>query len=334
MNSLNPFLSVFGQSTKIDCEIYNTVQTCGKYLVNLLILVVLSHCFYSGEQARAQEKTLFQPWADIRAFGAVGNGEHDDTAAFEEALKTKLPVFIPKPKIFFLISRTLYVSSGQTVMGLGKGVSIIKYSGKGSCFMSNPTYKRKHQNILFRDFTILGNGKDKADGIFLIRANNSSIENVHIKDIGGTGIIIDGKKARSVSQAHYSFLQNIEITGKHKIGIQLRGWGKGEGSNRHRLVFVRVNGSSEVALDIWRQSSTSTIFGFAVENVNNGIRIAGRHNYFYGLNIEKVKANAIEFLKGAQNNRFYGITMSKVSGKEWVNPNLNELRKGEYPFLK
>src|SRR5687768_1434983 len=91
-------------------------------------------------------------WADVRAYGAVGDGKQDDTAAFKRALASELPVLIPRPKDAFLVKETLVVPSGKTVSGVGKGQSIIKYGGTGDAFTTDPDAKNKTRDVTFRDF--------------------------------------------------------------------------------------------------------------------------------------------------------------------------------------
>jgi len=265
-------------------------------------------------------------WADVRAHGAVGDGTHDDTEAFRRAIATGLPVLIPQPKAQFLIKDTLVIASGQAVAGVSMGQSVVKCVNNGPCFTSDPNAKRKTRDITFRDFTIVGSGNPATIGIMLVRSTDPTIEHIHIRDIGGIGIVIDGTEKDGVGQAHYAYIANVHVVGKNRIGMQLRGPGTDEGTNRHRVFFLRVSGSSDVALDIGQRAGTSNYFGFSAENVNTAIRIAGRHNYFYGLQIEKAKGHGIEFLKGSGNNRFTGTTMSKVGGSRWANAEHNVLR--------
>jgi len=267
-------------------------------------------------------------WADVRAYGAVGDGKQNDTAAFKRALASELPVLIPRPKDAFVIKETLVVPSGKTVSGVGKGQSIIRYVGTAESFTTDPDAKNKTRDVTFRDFTIIGTGNRDANGIMLIRTSNATVENVQIREIGGIGLIIEGTRKGNVDQAHYAFIQNLHIVGANRIGVQLRGKGKDEGTNRHRFFFLRVGGSSEVALDIWERSGTNNFFGFAAENVHTGVRIAGRNNFFYGLQVEAAAKHGVEFAPGAEGNRFVGTTLARVKGgQRWGNAQHNPPRK-------
>ncbi|MBI1735079.1 MAG: hypothetical protein HYR51_07900 [Candidatus Rokubacteria bacterium] len=277
----------------------------------------------------AQAEQVPPAWADVRAFGAIGDGQADDTQAFKRALASGLPVRIPTPKTHFVVQETLKVSTGQMVAGVGRGRSIVKFTGSGDAFVTDPDADRKTRDISFRDFTLMGTGNKSANGIVLVRTSDPTVEDVQIRDIGGIGLVIDGSEKGGVSQSHYAYVHNLHVIGTHRIGVQLRGPATDQGTNRHRFFFLRVSGSSDAALDIGKQSSTSNFFGFSAENVGTAIRIAGRHNFFYGMTIETASGHGVEFIKGTGNNRFVGTTMSKVGGSRWANAQLNAPLKGE-----
>lgn len=292
------------------------------------VIIVLVASLAPGTSTRAQEP-MPSPWADVRAFGAVGDGSADDTAAFKRALATGLPLLIPQPKAQFVVKETLVVGSGQAVTGVSMGRSLVKFTGTGALFTSDPDASKKTRDITFRDFTIVGTGNKNAIGIMLVRTTDPIIENLHIRDIGGIGLVMDGERKGSVDQAHYAYIANLHVAGTNRIGVQFRGPGVDEGTNRHRVFFLRVSGSTEVGLDIGKQSSTSNYFGYTAENVHTAVRIAGRHNFFYGLQVETATGHGVEFVKGATGNRFVGTTMAKVSGSQWANPDFNPPRRGE-----
>ena len=273
--------------------------------------------------------TVPPAWADVRAYGAVGDGKHDDTEAFKRAIASGLPVLVPAPKSeAWVVKQTLVIPSQHTVAGVGKGQSIIKYLGTGPCFTTDPDTKNRTRDVTIRDLTIIGTGNTSADGILIVRSSNATLENVQIREIGGTGLIIDGTKSGDVGQAHYAYVHNLHVVGANRIGVHLRGKGKDQGTNRHRFFFVRVGGSSDVALDIEERSGTNNFFGFSAENVKNGVRIAGRSNFFYGLQVEEADKHGVEFLPGAENNKFVGSTLARVASRQrWGKPELNAARK-------
>jgi hypothetical protein len=68
-------------------------------------------------------------YVDVRYYGAVGDGVHDDTVAINNALATGQRVYLPKSTAFYKISGTLTITiSGTTFFGDGPETSVIKSS--------------------------------------------------------------------------------------------------------------------------------------------------------------------------------------------------------------
>ncbi len=60
------------------------------------------------------------PWVDVRAWGAVGDGVADDTAAFRAALNATPhygTLFVPSPAVYYRVSGALVVDHPLTVLG-------------------------------------------------------------------------------------------------------------------------------------------------------------------------------------------------------------------------
>lgn len=98
------------------------------------------------------------PWADVRAFGAIGDGIADDTAAIQSAINSEKKVYIPSgvylvdPSISLLLD-----SNGITVCGDGMDKSILYCKNTGG-------------SVFKRTFNLSG--------------ANSYVMNVIIKDVG------------------------------------------------------------------------------------------------------------------------------------------------------
>ena len=73
------------------------------------------------------------PRADVRAYGAVGNGVTDDTAAVQAALTANKVVYFPAPSVAYLVSN-LTIQTGQVLMGDGFA-SVIKFKNGSTGYM-------------------------------------------------------------------------------------------------------------------------------------------------------------------------------------------------------
>lgn len=67
--------------------------------------------------------------ANVRDFGAAGNGSTDDTAAIQDALSSCGVIFFPPGT--YATSSTLTVQGQRTLLGLDYSTTIIRYSGTG-----------------------------------------------------------------------------------------------------------------------------------------------------------------------------------------------------------
>lgn len=108
------------------------------------------------------------PWADVRAFGAIGDGIADDTAAIQSAINSEKKVYIPSGVYLVDPSISLLLDfNGITVCGDGMDKSILycKNTG-GSVFKRtfNPAGANPYViNVLVMDIGIVFNHPVTAD---------------------------------------------------------------------------------------------------------------------------------------------------------------------------
>lgn len=62
------------------------------------------------------ELPAMETWVSVRTFGAKGDGETDDTQAFEQALASGKPVYVPQG--WYRLTRTLEMTPGAQLIGL------------------------------------------------------------------------------------------------------------------------------------------------------------------------------------------------------------------------
>ncbi len=134
-----------------------------------------------------------KPIADVRAFGAAGDGVTDDRQAFQDALDSGYDVYIPYTTTSYIIDgnpRLNIETDGQKVFGSG----LIQFkNGAGlNTFFGNPinnftgTYL---QNITLDGLNIQGESADTDVGsaVMMIGVNNLKILNCTIKNFGVMG---------------------------------------------------------------------------------------------------------------------------------------------------
>ena len=77
-------------------------------MTNWKIAIAFASCLMLGGRVWALSNV------DVRDFGIVGDGVHDDTSAIQVLLDSGSPcVALPIPKKEYLISKTLHLHSGQ-----------------------------------------------------------------------------------------------------------------------------------------------------------------------------------------------------------------------------
>ena len=133
---------------------------------------------------------LKQFGVSVKTYGAKGDGKTDDIEAFEKAIASGYPVYIPHGT--FMVSRGIKLPSNTVLTGAGKRNAIIKFMdsvGRGESLMYNEDVTTGNENIFLSSFTLDGNNKRLGQGISGIggsRESNLSIRachNVYIRDI-------------------------------------------------------------------------------------------------------------------------------------------------------
>jgi len=119
--------------------------------------------FLAPEAKAALVPEEYRGGANVRRFGARGDGTHDDTGAIQRALDLGESVYLPKGT--YRVTRTLRLkASGQTLCGEGTGstdspaITKILYTGKPKgTVISVSTGKAHAQQCTLRDLEIDGN---------------------------------------------------------------------------------------------------------------------------------------------------------------------------------
>lgn len=164
---------------------------------------------------------------DVRAYGAVGDGTTDDTAAVQAALDAAAAadggaVFIPKGQ--FKVS-TLTIGDKVTLAGVGPWASELKQiaetTGDLLTLETGSTV-----NVVVRDLLLHGDNDNQSDPNDLIHFDNTAggsstvarhrILNVHLRSAAGDGLYL-GPYTRS------TIVNNVNIYDADGIGLHLAG---------------------------------------------------------------------------------------------------------------
>lgn len=173
--------------------------------------------------------------ADVRAFGAVGDGVTDDTAAINKALAAGVAYF-PRPSNYYLISDDLIVPDGVSVTGDGYQAQI------------RQTVQGKNGFVLGNDCVVtgvrvkmpVGNNLDlsKQNAVYINGKKNVIVQGnwLELADIAVSGVHVRGAIA------------NITVKGNFIYG---GGWSSGAGpaATAADILFYNSSASSRVLID-------------------------------------------------------------------------------------
>ena len=165
---------------------------------------------------------------NVKNFGAKGDGETDDTEAFElaliEAELAGAKLFVPQG--IYRITRTLEVGDGVSLIGEGSGSNPLETPYNGSLLHyegNNYAIKINGHSSRLKDLVIRDDSDGQAKGGVILEADGRLIESVYLFEvlisgfINGTGLELYAKKSGGIA---YCSFYNVRI--RHgKIGIKL-----------------------------------------------------------------------------------------------------------------
>lgn len=259
--------------------------------------------------------------ANVRYYGAVGDGATDDTAAFTAALAANDWVYVPNGT--YSVSQ-ITLGSGKWLVGESREKTIISDNGG-----SGTTYDGSRCLLYVVDTTasgisnlkLLGRGEGSYDDIAIVAhaCQYFKAHNVWVDYFQGRGIFI----AHDVSR--YQEWQNIWISriydtdaGNYGIGLWLYGGG-GYGGPRNNVfygVHTELTDDAAVAID----AGTTT-----------GVGDSPNDNLFVGLSVLnpcRVRGSAIG-LSGAKNTLIDGFTIDYLTTTDTVGITLSIDQTGE-----
>jgi len=126
---------------------------------NLLILGA-SGGFFGSARAQSKKPESIEARLDIRKFGAVGDGTHDDTNAFQRAIdyacNNKMQLVIPGTPRSYLISDSLPIPHGKhdwAISGEAGRVTITQTTNNKPIFLFS-SYGQDYPDTTNRSFRV------------------------------------------------------------------------------------------------------------------------------------------------------------------------------------
>ncbi|UKM96364.1 pre-neck appendage protein [Bacillus phage TBA3] len=244
MNKIIHYLNEIGKVTNELIEEWNKVM---EWILNDgledLVKETLERWYEEGKFADLVIQVideLKQFGVSVKTYGAKGDGVTDDIKAFEKAIESGFPVYVPYGT--FMVSRGIKLPSNTVLTGAGKRNAVIKFMdsvGRGESLMYNENVTTGNENIFLSSFTLDGNNKRLGQGISGIggsRESNLSIRachNVYIRDIeavdctlhgiditcGGLDYPYLGDGTTAPNPSENIWIENCEATGFGDDGI-------------------------------------------------------------------------------------------------------------------
>lgn len=125
--------------------------------------------------------------ANVRDYGAVGDGVTDDRAAIQAAMNASKSVYFPTPSVSYYISDSVTPQSSSLIYGDGFSTHIQVPNGSVNCFYVNAS-----SNVIIRDLKISTKAQTSATaykcGVLVNNSTDCLIENVSMFNMGHWGV--------------------------------------------------------------------------------------------------------------------------------------------------
>lgn len=211
----------------------------------------------------------------VKAFGAVGDGVTDDTAAIQLAMDTNTVVYFPSGT--FLVSAGLLYNPGQKIVGESWSSRILLAAG------ATPTYLitakttgayGSNANVQIQNLALDGNVTNAASttttGLRLVNVFNAIVSNVYITYFS-TGIL---------GSSDVAYISDSYI-------YRCRNYGAILGVDMHiSFCDVGANGLAQIELQNSADASDCTFWGGGGFGTDAGVRITGTNNTLKGCFVE------------------------------------------------
>ena len=170
-------------------------------------LAIVEH---NSDGTHARLTRVTDPWLDVRAHGAVGDGVTDDTVAVQAALDAGLYVYFPAGTY---LCGQLTLRTGHQLVGATRVLSKIKLkNSQNVALLRNTDTTNGNNDIVLRDLDLDGNAANQTAGpvVYFKHCSNLLIENCYIHDGWYACLFIQGDATTSITECR--IINNI-ITG-------------------------------------------------------------------------------------------------------------------------
>jgi len=217
----------------------------------------------------ADDLIVKSPWADVRAYGATGNGITDDRLAIQAAIDAINVagggiVFFPKGT--YLVSEAIHPANASygaclivyaniTLEGAGINATIIKRAANGTIIdgLSAVIFNRyisiagTDRDINIRNLTVDGNclnqTVNKQTGVFFKDVRSLRLENVKVKNVKNTAVWATDSFCYETQNCTEVYFINCEATNDDGASWAVSGY-HANNSNMVRYTNCIVNGNS------------------------------------------------------------------------------------------
>jgi hypothetical protein len=244
-----------------------------------------------------------EPWADIRAFGAVDGA--DCTVAIAAALAASMNVFIPAGTWF---SDPFSVPSGVSIRGISYISSIIKLNASSDDTLMTIASGSSHSQ--FADFELDGNKANNASTSYAMRAeqcNSMTFNRVKFDNANNGGLLIEsGNLLR---------FNDCSVNGNLDFGAKIGGLGGTPDLTCEQVSFYACNFSNNENYNLWYLSNddekghVNTVTGCwfeseAAANTIDHILVQADSLYVTAnkMQVQFLSGIAIHVLAGSQSN--------------------------------
>ena len=206
-------------------------------------------------------------YINVVALGAKANDGKDDTEAFQSAISSGMPVYVPAGE--YIVSKPLTMNS-QIIMGAGENKTFIRAnlsdSEKAIFNMGSPFASIRDMTVGYADGIITGNEKSGERVAFHTGATwafqrTASLRNVCFENVGTAILSLQGDESAMFSAT----IEDVSVKNFTYRGFQIEG--EIRTGNYYRNIYMTTSYNADCALYFSGEESESTVMGVYLENM-------------------------------------------------------------------